>query len=371
MPSAKKASSASKRKPKAALEDAVTEMDGRLTGRGFGKAGTSAESRQARLEKGLIVEPVFLPRTREEALLRDVQNDPAKYYLPRPVERDDKEWMLVAPPGLPEELENLFLVEKPLPLTKALGGGKRVAIADDDATRPGKRARTGDDDVELGRERQGSFVGGGMGLDDSFDMPIQDDFGGFNVDDFQPDYPASRSVASREASFPVGEALHDLTFDMPELGESILSIFDEDRAPGHATEQPATKWSKNTVRALKVLKKELGPDEAEGAETASEEKTMSFQDVANKVRPHPLWPRCPGADATSARPRGAPHRLSSSSSSSSARATASSSTSKRPTARSKSKAATGSGRSSATRASQARNRRPDPNVSARLHTRFR
>lgn len=291
--------SAKTKKSKKQIVDAVTELDAGPRGRGLGSQ--SSQSRQDRIDKGLIIEPTYLPRFREEFALREIQADPAKYFLPRIVERDGQDFMLIAPPGLCDELLDLFRYPVKPSLTKGAGKRKQDGAAVDEEGRPDKRARSQTVESEgVGRRRDGSL---GVGFDMPFPEPDYDMGAGdmtgddfrFDIDDVLPnghDDGAAKSRgnawnAEREPSLDLRGGVPDLTFDMPELGDSLLSIFDEDAAATqHETQaqqdaQPATKWSKNTVKALKVLKKELEPVEEEAE---AEEKTMNFGEVSQKVR---------------------------------------------------------------------------------------
>ncbi|KAH8919242.1 hypothetical protein BT69DRAFT_1322288 [Atractiella rhizophila] len=273
-----------------------------------------------KIKKGMLVEPQFLPKSKCHLRLLEIDADPLAYYFPH-LSSDPKMEFIYASAYdslLAPELEEVFKLPKKR--------NRRVLEeAENEKDRGAKRARestTEEEDVEHPRRRDvtgtpsrgmenildgmdpsfGSV--GGMGLDMGLDMGA-----GFQLDDMPMEEERVKERRRREVTASsgldeMGLLGGDVDLSMGQgfkldEGVSILSIFDEQLAnesQANATQQKSllvddeetfredvvqskSGWSKNTVKALKVLNNELmGGDEEE-----SRKEVVSFDNVAEKA----------------------------------------------------------------------------------------
>lgn len=185
--------------------------------------GIGANTREERQALGLIKPGQdFLPRTELELGFLEIRKNPVDHFFGGMVgfgssgssttaaAAGNKENMFfyAAPPGLPNELKELFKV----PLAKKGSSDKRAGDAtvtiEEEERR--KRARSaakngGEEDVELGRERQNSILNGHDNFD-TMDFGGHDFYGGdetahtFGNDDFQLDLDTDIANASKAIS---------------------------------------------------------------------------------------------------------------------------------------------------------------------------
>lgn len=275
-----------KLKEKKQIIDTITELEdgpGAKVGRG----------KDARDLSDILTEPHFLPRSRVVMRLLEIHNDPIAHFLPTKVTPEGT-YLCAAPPGLAPELAEFFMI----PLN-GIGNKRR-------ATSPGKSANkrqrlevpAEDEEVEVARRAEsvalGSDIfgrGGSMGPD-PIDLAEQTEV----IDDFQLDVPPfdpatvdierarSKSVASRMSTpamdggtFPGEGDENYADADCP------IAMFDiqTQQTQTQGTEkdvQPVDTYSKNTVKAISVIRKELRPTEGD-----DEEKVLSFTKMADKV----------------------------------------------------------------------------------------
>ncbi|OAV92379.1 hypothetical protein PTTG_02226 [Puccinia triticina 1-1 BBBD Race 1] len=285
-----------RKKTKHQLVDRVTELTG---GDHLSSSFNTGINQQSTLDP-----PRFLPKDRYQLQHHRLMLDPSCHeFLPKLLDVDGESWLMAAPAGLCKELQELFKFPAKASALSARGQGTK-RLRDDEPERE-----------ELGSEhgRRAHSVGFGEGDfsridtvgDETFDLMghREDDQGGlFGADDgFQFELP-DKSHAEQESSAPndplqpIEGPEADLDQPLPPLpaepevrrqraeGESSkLDVFDDSgdlqsltqavesaEIPGTASR---TKWSRNTVKALTVLKTEL----ADGP------PMLKFKEVSDKA----------------------------------------------------------------------------------------
>lgn len=284
-----------KRKKKQIFDD-LTELEGRGRG-GLGPLNAVDVS-------SILTDHQYLPRSSVVMRLLEIREDPISHFLPTKVTPNGT-FFFAGPPGIAPELQEMFMrpVSTFVPASKRRGASpekppsKRariepegeVSAVPEDEGEPGQARRAsvapsqGVGSDVLGRESVGpgfEFDNAGLGMED-----YQMDMGG---EDIPPvELVRDKSVAPSEltrmsrASTPAVEAAEgeetyaDLecpiaVFDMK--GSSQVS---EDSAGANSD---GKGYSKNTVRALGIVRKDLEPAEGDG-----EDKVMSFNHMATKV----------------------------------------------------------------------------------------
>ncbi|KAL1744646.1 Rec8 like protein-domain-containing protein [Schizophyllum fasciatum] len=276
------------RKPreKKQIIDAVTELEGGPGARA-GRGRNAGLGAPADVDvSGILTEQQFLPRSTLVMRLREVHADPLAHFMPTKTTAEGT-FLSCAPPGLPAALADMFL----LPVG---GNAKRARGAE--AGRPAsKRARVGevDEPVEQGR-RDASAV-------PSFGAPQGDDTAAFDfadqsipLDDFQLDVPelpvaderlsvapGRASVApSGRLSAPPSDRLSAApsdrrssrfstpAFQFEEEGETFadaacpIAAFDSRSALQEGHE--GRGYSRNTAKALSIVRRELRVTDGEG-----------------------------------------------------------------------------------------------------------
>jgi cohesin complex subunit SCC1 len=308
--------------------DSVTELEmGRgLTSLSQSSSSQALASRQARFERGLLIESRYLPRSRVHLGLIELDAHAAEYLLPH-LEKGGK-LLHAGPPGLAPELAALFTFQADA--NKAARGKKRPA--DDDIDRS----------IELGRRQSVGAAsdilgGGGVGFDDFNGF---DDFGGgqdwpagggdttLGDDGLGPveldggdrettptaatagnrkpsprKRPAAKGTDDDQGEEDEVPAFDELADDTPRgHSDSALAVFDVSTAvavaaaasqqsqsqleeQGESPQRRPGGYSANTLKALKVL-----GDRLPGAEGGEEEdSTISFEELSKNVRrPVPL-----------------------------------------------------------------------------------
>ena len=238
----------------------------------------------------ITTEQHFLPRSSIVLRLLEIRDDPLSHFLPIQVTPKGT-FFSAAPPGLTPELSELFL--HPVQGTTAQ---KRKASSP--SSSPAKRLRQ-DAEVEQAR-RAGTLPPSPVredfhlerkspGIDAGFEFPdpsaVIDDFELGVPIELDMDNERARSVVtdrSRQSSLgPVTVSYDDSTCP--------ISTFDV-RQPTQASQQADVEqpeiaehdkhgYSKNTMKALGLIRKELQP----GLEKEAERKTLSFTKMSHKV----------------------------------------------------------------------------------------
>ncbi|KDQ55875.1 hypothetical protein JAAARDRAFT_180766 [Jaapia argillacea MUCL 33604] len=295
-----------KQKEKKQIIDAVTELEdgpGARTGRG--RNATEANKDVS----DILTEPHFLPRSTLTMRLLEIREDPLAHFLPTKVTPNGT-YFCAAPPGMAPELAELFM----RPLQHAAGPKRRAAspekgpnkkprlessVAPEDEVEEARRAESLAPSIALGSDALGRRSVG-PGLDADLNLDFGDQTGG--LEDFQMDIGGDVDVGAGVADIDLGEqrarsksiAPSELTrlsrMSTPVLegeGEESyadadcpIAVFDARSQQGQeAADQEGKGYSKNTVKALNIIRKELQPGEDE----EEEEKVMSFGKMSHKA----------------------------------------------------------------------------------------
>lgn len=293
--SAKKRKAAQRKKVGKQIVDASTELaesqGGRRGGGGSQSQGGANSTRAT--DPSLLIPVQYLPRSRTHLRLLEIEADPAAVYLPRQVAAGK---LYAGPAGLPDPLAELFHFAAPAHGPSAAKRARLapVGIDEDPSVEIGRRASPDgrlSGRFSLGLGEQPSFddgwdpnafaeYGGGGGNGDGFEQPL--DYSVRGKSGTPAPVSASRAVTPLELWSTPGSQRTP--------GEGILGVFDvapsteaSQKQASQAEERQAASsgWSKNTVRALRVLNDELGPAPIEGEEVST--KTAAFETVSDKV----------------------------------------------------------------------------------------
>jgi cohesin complex subunit SCC1 len=279
-------------------------------------------SNQARLAN-LLTDERYLPRSKAYMQLLEFHANPARHVLPFTSATGG---IFMGSRGLDPKLSELFTMD-----ATTLRRQRSPSVDAQDEERGEKRLRResgveGDMSMEIGRRAEGASVQGGdltgLALDTSYD----DAFGGEGdevpfdltndpVDTSAVDLGLRRSLRKRVTE-PVEPRVDRNAFDvvgnLPRLatpsvmGESevqgsvrespsssnLLRAFDnnvQSEAPyvaaAETQESTQSGLSKNTIRAIKVLRKEFGQEEQEddAGEEEQAEKQLSFQQITTNA----------------------------------------------------------------------------------------
>jgi cohesin complex subunit SCC1 len=290
-----------KRKPKEKKQiiDAVTELEdgpGGRTGRGR-NAGLGAP--MTKDVSGILTEHHFLPRSSVVMRLLEIREDPLAHFLPTKVTPNGT-FFCAGPPGLAPELSEMFMrpVNNVFAHHKRRGGSpgrggphKKPRLDGDEDVEQGVRAGSVAPSIGLGSDVLGGR--GSMGPDGGFDFG---DHGGMGMDDFQMDIggdmergkSAGLTDLSR-LSTPMGDGIPledgeetyaDLacpiaTFDLRPSQSQMTG----EKAEAEAADEEGKGYSKNTVKALGIIRKELQP----AAEEEAGDRVLSFRKMSDKV----------------------------------------------------------------------------------------
>ncbi|EJU04289.1 hypothetical protein DACRYDRAFT_114642 [Dacryopinax primogenitus] len=299
-------SKSAKDKKKALLKrqaiDAITELDeGDAFGQSFGNEDKDLS--------GILADHPLLPGSRSMLRLLQVRADPLAHFLPTKTLNADT-YFIAAPPGLAPELAELFT----FPTNR-----RRYAEDEGEAPTP-KRPRFSETEVEMGRREEGDagrslVIGddvlgaggpqddGGFMFDESGDAPMMDiemDRDGWGVSGRQgTPRPGSKAPDGRAASEAVFSRLSTPYLDDGDVGgisydnlTCPIEIFDtrqkDDTQPtqsgedsedvdAQVAEAKQHGFSKNTLKAVAILKKELHPTPSKA------DKKLSFNQVSQKA----------------------------------------------------------------------------------------
>ena len=278
-----------KRKKKQIFDD-LTELEGRGRG-GLGPLNAVDVS-------SILTDHQYLPRSSVVMRLLEIREDPIAHFLPTKVTPNGT-FFFAGPPGIAPELQEMFMRPVPsyVPSSKRRGASPEKP--------PSKRARiepegeggvTFEDDGEPGQARRASVAPSlGVGSEvlgrQSIGPGFEFDNTGLGMEDFQMDMGGEdlppvelirdKSVAPSEltrisrSSTPALEEGEETYADL----ECPIVAFDT-KASSQLSESDSTDgkgYSKNTIRALGIVRKELEP-------VQGEEKVISFNHMATKVR---------------------------------------------------------------------------------------
>lgn len=299
-----------KKKEKKQIIDSVTELadgPGAQVGRGR-NAGLGAPVTKD--VSDIVTEHSTLPRSSLVMRLLEIRDDPIAHFLPTKTTAQGT-FFFAAPPGLVPELADMFM----RPVTN-LNASKRRGASPEKP--PSKKRRVdgsvAGDEEELEQARRegsrapslalGSDVYGRASMGPGMDFAFGDNTG--MGEDFQMDIPefeggavgpeAERarskslapSVLSRLSTPPPdvmleeGDESHaDVTCPIAVFDDRVASSQSQSQAPTEpASSDDGKGYSKNTVKALSIIRKDLEPS----AEEPAEDKYMSFNNMAQKVR---------------------------------------------------------------------------------------
>ncbi|TFK44627.1 Rec8 like protein-domain-containing protein [Crucibulum laeve] len=294
-----------KHKEKKQIIDSVTELQdgpGAKVGRGRG-GGLAAPA--AKDVSDIITEQHFLPRSSLVMQLLEIREDPLAHFLPTKVTPLGT-YFCAAPPGLAPELNELFL----RPIQHSLSNKRRAESPEKGSN---KRTRLegsvqGDDEIEQGRRAEslapsvamGSDILGRASLGPDAGFDFADQTGG--LEDYQLDVPEfdaggdydmdrgkSAAPTDRSRTSTPGLGIEDGEDNYADA-TCPIALFDlrpsQSQTQTQATDREADTvdtegkgYSKNTVKALGLIRKELQPtvDEEE------EDKVLSFRKMADKA----------------------------------------------------------------------------------------
>ncbi|CAH7674487.1 Rec8 like protein-domain-containing protein [Phakopsora pachyrhizi] len=251
----------------------------------------------------------FLPEDRYQLEYYRLSLDPSHHeLLPKLLEVDGRNWLMAAPIGVCKELQDLFRFPTDGKPTSLTSGSKKRAREDDDQI---EEEEAEDVPSEQGRRAQSivpdadeTFSRMGGGADNTFDLGggVGEDSGMFGGgEDFR--FEAQVEREDHQPTEDEGRVERDEIRTGNELNKvpsppleqrlpkraprakgetSKLDIFDEpgntqpsqnNEAETERNETGVTKWSKNTVKALTVLRDELD----------DEDDVFGFKDVSQKA----------------------------------------------------------------------------------------
>ncbi|KAL0956279.1 hypothetical protein HGRIS_002437 [Hohenbuehelia grisea] len=288
--------------------DVVTELDNGVgSGRGRGNARDALGPPVPQDVSSITTEQRFLPRSTVVMRLLEIRHDPVAHFLPTKVTPGGS-FYCSAPPGMTPELAQLFM--RP---ASGLGSKRRGAsphkghskkartdgsvIGEEDELEQPRRAGSRAPSMALNSDilARATSVGHDGGLDfgdiappmDDFQMDVPE-FGGPGIDLPLDGREPSMALTDRSRmSTPAVDGLLDDGEDNYADASCPIALFDQ--RPATQSQVPETSadpvdnegkgYSKNTVKALSIIRKELRPV----PEAESQEKTLSFQKMSDKA----------------------------------------------------------------------------------------
>ncbi|KAI0645579.1 Rec8 like protein-domain-containing protein [Trametes meyenii] len=299
-----------KKKEKKQIIDSVTELadgPGAQVGRGR-NAGLGAPVTKD--VSDIVTEHASLPRSSLVMRLLEIRDDPLAHFLPTKTTPQGT-FFYAAPPGLVPELANMFMrpvtnlstakrrgasPEKP-PSKKRRTDGS--VAGDEEEVEQGRRAGSRAPSLALGSDIYGrASVGPGMditfndniGLGEDFQMDIPEFEGGVVGPEAERARSKSVAASSRLSTPPPdimleeGDESHaDVTCPIAVFDDRVAGSQSQSQAMSQVSDLASSDdgkgYSKNTVKALALIRKELQPS----AEEPAEEKYMSFNNMAQKA----------------------------------------------------------------------------------------
>ncbi|KAG6899970.1 hypothetical protein C0993_004738 [Termitomyces sp. T159_Od127] len=288
-----------KLKEKKQIIDSITELtDGPGAKVGRGRNGLGAPVTKD--VSDILTQQQFLPRSSVVMRLLTIRDDPLAHFLPTKVTPNGS-FFCAAPPGLAPELAEMFM--RPI---NGVTSKRRGASPD---RSPKKRQRLDDEEVEQGRRAASLAPSHGLGSDivgrESIGPDGIIDFPDHTVDDFQLDVP--EFDVSMEGNIEMPRAKSAAPSELSRLstpGPDGIPIEDGDETYADATcpiamfdvrpsqtqtqategEVPSADhegkgYSKNTIKAVSMIRKELQPI----AGQESEDRSLSFSKLSEKV----------------------------------------------------------------------------------------
>ncbi|KAJ8077165.1 sister chromatid cohesion protein 1 [Marasmius tenuissimus] len=299
-----------KLKEKKQVIDSVTELQDGGPGGKAGRRKGALGGPQNKDISDILIEPHFLPRSTIVMRLMEIHNDPLSHFLPTKVTPNGT-FLCAAPPGLAPELTELFM--RPVGGTAAKRRGQSPGKGSNKRPRLDEGVNENEpEEVEVGRRDASlapSVVAGSeilgrasVGPDAALEFPDQS----MGVDDFQLNVPefedagvelpiveerarsksAAPSALSRMSTPGPGGAMFDEGEESYADASCPIAMFDsgpltQTQHSGLEEESVDTEdkgYSKNTVKALSVIRRELRPVDGE-----EEERFLSFEKMAGKA----------------------------------------------------------------------------------------
>jgi cohesin complex subunit SCC1 len=286
-----------KQKEKKAIVDNETELKDGPGARGRGR-NHGLGSQMSKDVSDIITEHHYLPRSTLVMRLLEIRNDPLSYFMPTKTTNEGT-FFYAGPPGLAPELAELFM----RPALTGSSGKKRGASPNKGSNKKRKVVDEEDEDeIEQARRKEASLapsialgsdalgrgsIGPGLQFDntnmgfDDFQMNVPD----FEVPDVKADRARSASAVPSHRSRLSTPALENVTFDDERETYADLScpiaLFDERGSQSQRdsdSQSDGKDYSRNTVKALNVIRKELQPGSDE-----DDLKVMSFNKMSEKV----------------------------------------------------------------------------------------
>ena len=241
----------------------------------------------------------FLPRSSVVTRLLEIREDPLAHFLPTKVTPNGT-FFCVAPPGLAPELADMFLhpvhtafLPKRRGHSPEKGANKRARLEGhaEDEIEMARRAASpapsvlGSDILGRGSVGPGAELdfGDNTGIMDDFQMDLGDVDMGAGLGRARSGAPTDRSRLSTPA--PDGLPIEDGEESYADA-TCPIAMFDTRPSQSQETEhEPDTAnegrgYSKNTIKALGIIRKELQPV----ANEDGYDKMISFRKISDKVR---------------------------------------------------------------------------------------
>ena len=244
----------------------------------------------------ILTEHHFLPRSSIVMRLLEIREDPLAHFLPTKVTPDGT-FFYAGPPGLAPELSEMFLrpvnnvfsSHKRRGASPGRGPNKRPRLDVDEDVEQGVRAGSIAPSIGLGSDALGR---GSMGPEGGFDFG---DHTGMGMDDFQMDInedmeraktPGLSELSRLSTPMADGALVDDGDETYADLACPIATF---DLRPSQsqtaekeleAVDREGKGYSKNTIGALTIIRKELQP----AVEEEAEDKVLSFRKMSDKVR---------------------------------------------------------------------------------------
>lgn len=286
-----------RRKPKEKKQiiDSVIEL---ADGPG-GRAGRGLGAPVVRDISDILAEQHFLRRSTMVMRLLEIRDDPLAHFLPTKVTSEGT-FFCAGPPGLAPELSELFMrpVQSGLPSKKRgaspeKGGRKKARVEEgpheEEEVEQGRRDASVAPSVAIASEA----LGGRASIAPEGGFDFGDVSGG--MDDFRMDvggeFPVAHDEVGGRAKSVVPSERSRLSTPAIEAEEgevtyadvsSAIAVFDVRPSQSSQSQESTTDgegkgYSRNTVKALGIIRRELQPEDDE------EEKMISFAQVSHKA----------------------------------------------------------------------------------------
>ncbi|KAF8993721.1 Rec8 like protein-domain-containing protein [Cyathus striatus] len=288
-----------KAKERKQIIDSITELEEGLGVKGGRGRVDGFGAPFAKDVSEITTEQHFLPRSSIVMRLLEIREDPLAHFLPHK-STPDGVIFCAAPPDLIPELTELFMQ----PLNKSLNH-KRRGPSPEKGSNKRPRLDDGEDDAEVEvARREGSlapsvaiasdiFRKESLGPDTEYDLGDQTGV----MDDYQLDVPVfdgamenihdirerSKSLALTDKS-RLSTPGHDEVDDDEQNYADVrcpIAVFDHHQVQSRNSEEDGTEgkgYSRNTLRALGLIRKELQPVVGEGVD-----KVISFRKMSDKA----------------------------------------------------------------------------------------